>query len=164
MKTDRNREHLRGQLVLHLTGMAAHIPLPAALEGFPLALAGARVPKLEHTAWGLVHHLRICQEDILLYALEAGHESPEYPSGLWPKEDGPASEAEWRGAVAAFERDLAAIVALLRDPRRDLDAPMREGIDESLLEMATLVIDHNSYHIGQLFALRMLLGVPVRDW
>ena len=155
---------LREHLLLHLSGKAAHIPFSAAIKGFPPALAGERVHRLEHTAWGLVFHLRLCQRDILDYALKEGTVSPEYPSGLWPKEAGPASVAEWRREIAGFEADLAEIEALVGDPGRDLFAPMRPGLDESLLEMASLVIDHNSYHIGQLVDLRMLLGVPVRDW
>jgi hypothetical protein len=155
---------LRGHLLLHLSGKAAHIPFSAAIRGFPFALAGERPPRLEHTAWGLVFHLRLCQRDILDYALREGTESPDYPSGLWPKEAGPSSEAEWRGTIAAFKADLAEIEALVGDPGRDLFAPMRPGLDESLLEMASLVIDHNSYHLGQLVDIRMLLGVPVRDW
>jgi hypothetical protein len=50
------------------------------------------------------------------------------------------------------------------DPQWDLFAPLRSDSDWSLLQQATLVIDHNSYHIGQLVDLRMLLGLPVRDW
>lgn len=157
---DPNREWL----VLHLTGMAAHIPFERAVKDFPLELAGNRIPGLGHTAWGLLWHLAVCQEDILLYALNEGHVSPPYPSGLWPEEDGPAEAADWDRMVQKFNRDLEAVVRMVRDPGRDLYAPVRPGIDETLLQMAGLVIDHNSYHIGQFVDLRMLLGVPVKDW
>jgi hypothetical protein len=154
----------REWLVRHLTGMGAHIPFKAAVRGFPVELAGKRPRRLGHTAWGLLYHLQICQADILGYALNPDHESPPYPSGLWPAEAGPADHADWGRTVRKFERVLASIVRMVGDPERDLDAPMRPGIDESLLQMAGLVIDHNSYHIGRLVDLRMLLGVPVRDW
>jgi hypothetical protein len=158
--SDSNREWL----ALHLTGMAAHISFERAVRDFPVNLAGKRIPGLGHTAWGLLWHLTVCQEDILLYALNEAHVSPPYPSGLWPEEDGPADSADWERTVRKFEGDLAAIVRMVRDPERRLDAPMRPGLDETLLQMAGLVIDHNSYHIGQLVDLRMLLGVPVKDW
>jgi hypothetical protein len=159
-----DKDPLREYLVLHLTGMAAHVSFKAAMAGFPVELAGKRPRRLAHTAWGLVYHLWICQKDILEYALEAGHESPSYPSGLWPAGLGPADPAEWDRTIAAFDKDQRRIVKMLCDPERDLYAPMRDGLDETLLQMAGLVIDHNSYHIGQLVDLRMLLGVPVRDY
>ena len=157
---DPNREWL----VLHLSGMAAHIPFKKAVKDFPIELAGKKVRGLGHTAWGLVWHLTVCQSDILQYALHEGHVSPPYPSGLWPEEAGPGDPAEWEGTVRRFNRDLAAIVRMVRDPERDLHTPMRPGLDETLFQMAGLVIDHNSYHIGQFVDIRMLLGVPVKDW
>ncbi len=56
------------------------------------------------------------------------------------------------------------MIAMMGDPQRDLNAPLRTGIDRNLIELAVLVIDHNSYHIGQLVDSRMLLGAPVKDW
>ena len=159
-RTDPDREWL----ALHLAGTAAHIPFTAAVKDFPVELAGKRIKGLDHTAWGLVWHLATCQEDILQYALEENHTSPPYPSGLWPRDAGPSDSVEWYRIVKKFEGDLATIVRMVRDTGRDLYAPMRPGLDETLFQMAGLVIDHNSYHIGQLVDIRMLLGVPVRDW
>ncbi|MCK7514520.1 MAG: DinB family protein [Desulfobacterales bacterium] len=119
---------------------------------------------LGHTAWSLLWHLAVCQEDILLYALNEGHVSPPTPRASGPGRPAPVKTSDWDGTVRKFNRDLAAIVRMVRDPGRDLYAPIRPGLDESLLQMAGLVIDHNSYHIGQLVDLRMLLGVPVKDW
>jgi hypothetical protein len=155
---------LREDLLAKLEGRAAHISLEAALKGFPLELAGKRPARLQHTAWGLLYHIRICQWDILRFALDPGHGSPPYPSGLWPTAPGPANEAEWIKTVRSFRADKKRIMDMVRDLDRDLNAPMREGLEESLLMMSLLVVDHNSYHIGQLVSLRMLLGVPVKDW
>jgi len=54
--------------------------------------------------------------------------------------------------------------ALVADPEADLFAPFPHGSGQTLLREALLVADHNSYHIGQIVDLRMLLGVPVRDY
>jgi uncharacterized damage-inducible protein DinB len=157
-KRESSVDPVREHLVQHLSGSGAHISFKAAIKDFPLELAGKRVPNLAHTAWGLLWHINICQSDILEYALHAGSLSPAYPSGYWPKEDGPADAAEWK------KRDLKKIVDMVSDPERDLGAPMRDGLDESLLQMAMLVIDHNSYHLGQIVDIRMLLGAPVKDY
>jgi hypothetical protein len=52
---------------------------------------------------------------------------------------------------------------MVRNPGEDL-FKLRVGGQGYLARAALLVVDHNSYHIGQLVDLRMLLGVPVRDW
>jgi hypothetical protein len=156
--------HLRKTLAQHLEGHGAHISLDDALSGFPFEFAGKRPPDIGHSAWGLVYHLRICQWDILEYSLHAGHSSPDYPHGYWPKQDSPRDEEEWQTAIDQFQLDLAQIRALVLDPERDLHAPLRKGLARNPIELAVLVTDHNSYHIGQLVDLRMLLGVPVRDW
>ena len=158
------QEAMRELLARQLSGHGAHISLAAAVKDFPVELAGKRVPRLQHTAWGLVFHLCIAQWDILEYARGVEHEPLAYPSGYWPKAAGPNSAREWEGTVRSFGRELKALERLVLDPQRDLYAPLRPDGDWSLLQQATLLIDHNSYHIGQLVDLRMLLGVPVRDW
>jgi hypothetical protein len=157
-------EAMRKLLVHQLSGHGAHISFAAAVKGFPVELAGKRVPRLEHTAWGLVHHLRIAQWDILEYARGVEHDPLPYPSGYWPKTAGPRDAREWVETVRSFNRDLKAMQGMVLDPQRDLFAPLRADSPWSLLQQATLLIDHNAYHIGQLVDLRMLLGVPVRDW
>ena len=161
MDTDRM---LREQLIVHLEGKGAHIDLAACLVGFPFELAAKRVPELAHTAWGLVYHLWIAQHDILDFVRNPAYTELEYPSGYWPRQDGPADRGEWEQTVAAFSKDLSELIALVGDPAKDLFAPIPHGSGQTLLREAILVVDHNSYHVGQLVDLRMLLGVPVRDW
>ncbi len=163
MPKDASHE-LRKTLAQHLEGHGAHISFDEALEGFPFELAGKRPPHLGHSAWGLVYHLQLCQWDILEYSIKAGHSSPDYPHGYWPKLDSPKNEAEWDSAITQFRLDLERIKAILLDGERELQAPLRKGLERNSIELALLVTDHNSYHIGQLVDLRMLLGVPVRDW
>jgi hypothetical protein len=158
------RDAMRELLAYQLSGHGAHISFAAAVKDFPVELAGKRVPHLEHTAWGLVYHLRIAQWDMLEYARGVEHESLPYPSGYWPKTDGPQDAQEWDQTVRNFSRDLKTLERMVLDPQRDLYAPLRPDGEWSLLQQGTLVIDHNSYHIGQLVDLRMLLEVPVRDW
>ena len=155
---------MRKALLSSLEEGGAHIGFAAAVKDFPAGLRGRRVPGVPHTAWHLVYHLWIAQNDILEYIRVPAHPSPEYPSGYWPKEDEPADAREWERKVGEFDRDLKALCALVRDPGEDLLVPRPEGGDGSLARAALLAIDHNSYHIGQLVDLRMLLGVPVRDW
>jgi hypothetical protein len=154
---------MRKALLFSLEEGGAHIPLAAAAKGFPAELRGRRVPGIPHTAWHLVFHLWLCQNDIIEYIRVPAHPSPEYPSGYWPKEDAPADSREWDAKLRAFDKDLRELAAMVRDPAEDL-FQLRAGGHGYLARAALLVVDHNSYHIGQLVDLRMLLGVPVRDW
>lgn len=160
----RKEKALREHLLYVLDGGGAHISFAAAVKDFPIDLAGKKIPKLEHTAWQLVDHLRIAQWDILEFIKNPDHTSPDYPHGYWPKKNAPADAQAWHDAISAFSNDLEEIKTLVADPEADLLSPFPHGSGQTLLREALLVADHNSYHIGQLVDLRMLLGVPVRDY
>jgi hypothetical protein len=101
--------------------------------------------------------MRIAQEDILRYTLDARWKSPTWPSGYWPKATKP-TEAGWRKSIEGFRRDLESVVALVRDPGVDLTAPIPHGEGHTTLREALLVADHNAHHLGQIVQARRLLG------
>jgi hypothetical protein len=150
---------LREQLVYSLNGKGAHMTFDQALKGFPTELIGKSVPNLAHTAWQLVSHLRITQWDILEFSRDPGHGSPEWPDGYWPAHGAPDGPREWEETLEKFRSDLAAMIELVRDTKKDLLAPFPHGQGQTLLREALLVIDHNSYHVGQIVDLRRLLSV-----
>lgn len=149
---------LREQLVSSLNGHGAHMSFEQAVKGFPRKLIGRRVPNLAHTAWQLAYHLWIAQWDILEFIRNPSHESPQWPAGYWPAEDEPRPLSLWEETLGKFRSDLKAIVDLVRNQKNDLLAPFPHGEGQTLLREALLVIDHNSYHVGQLVDLRSLLG------
>ncbi|MFW5806275.1 MAG: DinB family protein [Spirochaetota bacterium] len=155
---------LRGRLDSLLAGRGAHISFRQAIDGFPPEMAGTRVENLAHTAWHLLYHAQLVQWDIVDFIRNPSHDSPSYPSGFWPGEDAPRSEEEWHDTIRRFEEDLAWMRRLVTDPETDLFAPFAHGAGHNVFHEAVTLADHNSYHIGQLVDLRMLLGIPVRDW
>jgi hypothetical protein len=50
------------------------------------------------------------------------------------------------------------VVALVRDPARDLTARLPKGQGRTYLRQVLLVADHNAYHLGQIVQARKLLG------
>jgi hypothetical protein len=150
---------LREQLVKSLSGRGAHMGFDQAVKGFPQKLVGRRVPGLAHTAWQLVYHLWIAQWDILQFIRDPAHESPKWPDGYWPAEDAPRSSGQWEETLAKFGSDLTDMAELVRDPKNDLLEPFPHGQGQTLFREALLVIDHNSYHLGQLVDLRRLLDI-----
>jgi hypothetical protein len=157
-------EVIRKQLISTVEGKGSHIPFSKAIYKFPFDLAGEKVRNLDHTAWSLVFHMWIAQRDILEFSRNPGYESPAYPSGYWPASMKPASRKEWKETIQGIAKDLDTMIALLKDPRNDLFAPFPWGSGQTLFREAIILAGHNSYHIGQLVAIRQLLGVPVRDW
>ena len=155
---------LRDQLLNLLDSGGAHISFASAIKDFPDDLIGHQIPKLDHTAWQLVYHLRIAQWDILEFIRNPDHVSPVYPHGYWPESDVPLKKKDWYDAISQFSHDLEEIKALVADPEADLFFPFPHGSGQTLLREALLVADHNAYHVGQLVDVRMLLGVPVRDY
>ena len=153
-----DEKKLRAQLVYSLGGKGAHMSFDKAVKGFPSELAGKRVPHLAHTAWQQLYHLWIAQWDILEFSRGPSHESPKWPEGYWPAAE-PPSAAAWDETVTKFRQDVSGMIALVRDTSRDLLAPFPHGEGQTLLREALLVIDHNSYHVGQLVDLRRLLGI-----
>jgi len=153
-----NDASLRTHLGELLQGGHAHADFAKAVGGLPPGLRGARVKQVPFTAWGLLEHMRIAQWDILEFSRDAKHVSPDWPDGDWPKSDAPPNPKTWDASVAAFKKDLAAMVALVKNPKTDLFARIPHGTGQTILREAMLVADHNAYHLGQLVLLRRLLG------
>ena len=149
-------EELREQLVDLLVGRGAHAEVVAALEEFPVRLAGERPAGAAHSAWELLEHMRIAQWDILEFSKDARFESPAWPAGYWPKTAAPPDGKAWAKAIAGFKKDLRELIALVSDPETDLFAPIPHG-EATLLHQALLVADHNAYHLGQFVLVKKLL-------
>ena len=147
----------REELIALLTEDSAHAGFDAVVKDFPAGLRGARPEGLPYSAYQLVEHLRIAQWDIVEYALNPKHKSPEFPDGYWPKSAEPPDAKAWDKAVAAFRADRKKLVAVLEK------ADLLEGIafakGQSLASKTILLIDHNAYHLGQLVLVRRLLKI-----
>jgi len=153
-----NDQSLRNHLVKYIDWGNAHLKFEDAVKDFPPTLRGVRPSGAPHSAWELLEHLRLAQQDILAFARDARHVSPEFPDGYWPATEAPPSEAAWDESVAAFGADLRAFAALIADESLDLHAPIPHGDGQTVLREALLAADHNAYHLGQLVMVRRMLG------
>ena len=149
---------VREQVVKLLQGGQAHATLEAAVKNFPARLRGTKPKGAPHTAWQLIEHLRIAQEDILEFSTDPKYVAPKWPDDYWPKTEKPPSDAAWKKCIAAIKRDLVAMQRLVRNPKTDLYAKIPHGTGQNILREALLIADHNAYHVGQLVLLRRLAG------
>jgi hypothetical protein len=148
----------REQLIQLLNGGNAHATFDQAVRGFPVERAGERPPGAPHSAWELLEHLRIAQEDILRFSQSAEYVSPKWPEGYWPASSVPKDSSDWQNSVRSFTADLEEFEGLIRDPANDLHRKFPWGEGQTLLREALVLADHNSYHIGQLVIVRQLLS------
>ena len=148
---------LRQHVINLLTKAEAHVDLESSLKNFPRELRGRKPEGVPHTPWQLLEHIRIAQWDILEFSRTAKHKSPKWPEEYWPKTEAPPSDKAWDASVKQTLADLKAMCDLVRDPKRDLFAPIPHGDGQTLLREALLVADHNAYHLGQLVMVRRSL-------
>src|SRR5436309_10233937 len=104
-----NDKSLREHLLFLLEGEGAHADFEKAAKDWPAALQGKRPKGSPHSPWELLEHLRIAQWDILEFSRNAGHVSPEFPSGYWPPSPAPPNPTAWDHSVDAFRADLRAV-------------------------------------------------------
>jgi hypothetical protein len=148
---------LRTQLIELLDGGHAHATFEQAVQDFPAERAGIRPNGAPHSAWELLEHMRLAQNDILRFCQSADYVSPSWPDGYWPADPAPV-EGQWAESVRAFRNDRAEFEGLLRDPGQDLYRKIPWGDGQTLLREALVLADHNSYHLGELVMVRRLLG------
>ena len=152
-------QSLRDHLLKLLSWKSAHVSFDQAIEAIPPAMRGLQPDGLPFSPWQLLEHLRIAQYDILDFCRNADYVMPAWPEGFWPETIAPPSTEAWQESVVRFRADLQALQDLVADPDTDLFAPIPHGEGPTILREALLVADHNAYHVGQLVAVRRLLGI-----
>ena len=157
-----NEESLRVHLDNLLRMEGAHLAFDAATDDFPAKLRGAKPPGVAHSAWELLEHMRIAQEDILDFSRNPDYRDKTFPNDYWPPTAEPPSEAAWNESVQQFQTDLAEMRELIADTAQDLFATIPHGSGQTLLREALVVADHNAYHLGQLVFLRKMLEAEER--
>jgi hypothetical protein len=84
--------------------------------------------------------------------------APEWPAEYWPKSPAPPNDAAWKASVDAIHRDTKRIAAVALNPSLDVTTTIPWGDGQTYLRTILLAVDHTSYHVGQLIAVRRLHG------
>ena len=147
-------------LVSLLHGHGAHADPVACVEGLDPALAGCFLQGVEHTIWQLLVHLNywIDYELRSIAGPEAAY--PEHADASWPATTAPRDAVQWEREVRRFRDQVGKMVELAGQLSRDglgnrLIHPRKgETVEDVLWQM----VAHNSYHTGQIAALRRAFG------
>jgi uncharacterized damage-inducible protein DinB len=150
---------IRDYLARVLDWEEAHVGFDKAIDGIPADKRGARATGFDHSPWQLLEHMRLAQEDIYDFCVNATYEhTMKWPDDYWPQ-PAPASEAAWATSIASFVQTRDKMKALAREVK-DLNAKVPTGKGhQTYLRAILLAADHTAYHVGQLVAVRRALGI-----
>ena len=131
-----------------------------ALANLPPEARGVRPPGFDHSAWELLEHIRIAQDDILEFCLNREYKhTMKWPDDYWPTDPAPPSDEAWDESLASYARSLGEMKKLTRQIE-DLTATVPTGTGpQTYLRAILLAADHAAYHVGQIVAVRRALGI-----
>jgi uncharacterized damage-inducible protein DinB len=150
---------IRDLLARSLGWGEAHVTYEQAVRGVPTAFRAKQLPGFPHSLWQLVEHLRITQADLLAFCLPGEYRELQWPREYWPESAAPPHDDAWDESVAAYQSDLETLEAIASDPSLDMASVVPHGTEQTYARELLLVLDHTAYHIGQIVALRQVLGI-----
>src|SRR5271169_5954752 len=127
---------LRKHLADLLNMKGAHVNMDVALSGFPEAHRGAKPAGAPHSAWQLLEHMRLAQEDILDFSRNPKYREKKFPEDYWPATEAPPSEGAWDKSITQFQKDLKEMKELIADTKLDLLVRLPHGTGQTLLREA----------------------------
>jgi len=136
-----------------LTGKGAHVAPDTVFEGLSWNEAGSQPKGGGHTVYQLLEHIRYWQDWVLQWLDGKNPRVPAHASGGWPETVGTASAQEWTRAVQNFRNGLHQLEHRVRSA-----GLIGKNGGKSPLEMLQTIATHNSYHIGEVVAVRQLMG------
>jgi hypothetical protein len=154
-----NREDVvRKLLIKNLIQSHAHMDFDEAVKNYPMEKINEIFPKGEYSAWGLLEHIRRTQNDILEFIASSKYKEKEWPKDYWPEKNYKADKEDWEKTIKLFKADQKKLVKIIGDPKTDLYSKIAWGDGQNIFQEIILVIDHNSYHIGEFGIMRQVMG------
>jgi uncharacterized damage-inducible protein DinB len=154
-----NTEDWRAIVASSLDWEQAHSSLENVLKGLPSELRGKRPNGFAHSVWELLEHIRITQHDLLTFVQDPNYEEKlVWPKDYWPSTAAPSGDKAWNESVAAWRKDRMAFERFTTDTKQDLTAKIPRGTGQTYLRTVLVAVDHASYHLAQIVAVRQLLG------
>jgi uncharacterized damage-inducible protein DinB len=136
----------------------AHAGLEKAIKDLAPELRGRRPDHFPHSAWELVDHIRRTQHDLLEFVRNPKYEEQKWPDDYWPPTPAPPTVDAWAGSLAEIRRDREALKKFTTQETQDLTALIPHGTGQTYLRTVLVAVDHAAYHVGQIVAVRILLG------
>jgi uncharacterized damage-inducible protein DinB len=137
----------------------AHVSLERALKAITPAQRTRRPKGFEHSIWDQVEHIRLAQWDLLDFLRNPKYkERLKWPDDYWPKRSAKPTGRQWKTSLAQLRRDARAVARFAASHRGDLTKRIPHGTGQTYLRTVLVTVVHNSYHTGQIVALRKAMG------
>lgn len=149
-------EHIKTQILKHLKGGEAFMPMEKVLEKFDFHTSGFRMHDLPYSAYEIFYHITYAQKDILNFCKADTYSTPDWPNDYWPARQSPRDEKEWQELKKSYFEDREELAGLVTSPD-SLTQVVKNGDSQTLFRELLLVIEHTAYHTGQLVVLSRLL-------
>jgi len=149
----------RNQLVKHLEGGLAYASIESFLDVIPFEKIGVRSSGLPYSFYEVFFHIAFAQKDILEYTISGDYKTRNWPDDYWPGRPAPDTEEDWEDLKAEYFEDRRLFKEYILDLNNDLNKPVRNSDEHTLLREIFLVVEHTAYHTGQLLIVQRLLGV-----
>ncbi|PHS02747.1 MAG: hypothetical protein COA80_00265 [Leeuwenhoekiella sp.] len=150
---------IKAQLLKHLKGGEAFMPVEDLLEKVKYKRIGERPVGLPYSFYEVFYHMFYAQRDLLDFCTAESYKTPSWPKDYWPSEKTAETKEEWQALKQDFFKDRNALVAFIENTETDLLGIAKHGEKQQILRELMLAIEHNAYHLGQLVIIARLLGL-----
>ncbi len=150
------KEHITMLMKGALRGKNTHTHPNHILRGLTAKIARKHPTPTANSCWDELHHIVAWQHFCLEVA--KGNTVPwkTIKANEWPSTESPSDDSQWQLLLATFKKGLQEGTKLVESIA--LWQPM-PGWDQKPAIQALLVFaQHNSYHLGQIVAIRKALG------
>ena len=149
---------LREHLLDYLNNPHTHGSLLDAARDFPQQFINVKPEGLPYSFWGMLEHIRISQFDMIDFMQNSNYKELKWPKDYWPDPSVKATKKMWDESISMFEKDLETLKKIIENPVVDLFAVIPHGSGQTMFREVMQIIDHNSYHIGQLIVMRRIIN------
>lgn len=140
-----------------IRGHNSHVDPLKAISGLDADTARKRPSQKAHSIWDILHHIVLWQEKTLEAIRGEDVDWTEAHKMEWPSGESLAHDAEWDDLKERFDKGLSIAEELL--DTTDLSVILPAWSDENAAKAFMVLVQHNSYHLGQIVVLREILGV-----
>ncbi|MHA2247119.1 MAG: DinB family protein [Candidatus Hodarchaeales archaeon] len=145
-------------LIDGLYGKNTHLNPKKVIEGLTPANAKIKPENDNHSCWELLHHLKIWQKAILEALIGKEVDWKDISKNHnWPNADYLSDDQNFINLVKMFKNGLLEAEKLIKTT--DLHKPMPAWDDAPVIQAIIVLLQHNSYHYGQIVAVRKSLGI-----
>src|SRR4029077_5671240 len=96
--------------------------------------------------------------DLLDFCTNEKYREPKWAGNYCNNSPAPKDDAAWNACVPELQREAKALADFTINEPRDLTAKIPHGTGQTYLRTILVAVDHTSQHVGQIIAVRYLLG------